>query len=208
MALWACRSVTVRCICVRLRVRACVNRFVVTHHAQIPSVCAIIRKNAQLRSCNGKAPLHVVAINDLMDLNNRLQGERGYSNPLVRPGDELTHIGNNPLVGSSLEEIQVLLRGPRGSAVDLTFARTDGVQTHSFVVQALRHRAHSASSPQHSQQQSIALTPFFREAEVHVQHIFSSESPEPRPSPGKILSDVLSTVLGSGASKSSSQAGM
>ena len=174
------------------------------HHAQIPPVRAFIRKNAQLRSFNGKAPLHVVAINDLMDHNNRLQGERGYSNPLVRPGDELTHIGNNPLVGSSLEEIQVLLRGPRGSVVYLTFARTDGVQTHSFVVQALRHRAHSASSPQHSPQQSNPRTPFLREAGVHVQNIFSSESPEP----GKILSDVLSTVLGSGASRPCSQAGM
>jgi hypothetical protein len=187
--------------------RACVREQMYDKTSCANTVC-VIRKNAQLRSFNGKAPVHVVAISDLMDRNNRLQGERGYSNPLVRPGDELTHIGNNPLVGSSLDEIQVLLRGPRGSKVDLTFARTDGVQTHSFLVQALRHRAHSAYSPQHSPQQSNARTPFCRQAEVHVQHIFSSESPEPRPNPSKILSDVLNTVLGSGASRPSSQAGM
>ena len=192
----------------------------------------------QLNSDNGKAPFHVIVVNDLMDRNHRLQGERGYSNPLVRPGDELTHISSKPVAGSSLDDIHALLRGPRGSGVNLTFTRNDGIQAHSFVVQAVRHAAHEfdrsySHSPAPSQgiwdreiltvaEASVMSSPSppakghgAQLASVHGQSNarahssrIGSESPEPMSSPGDALSEVLSTVLGSGASRPTSQAGM
>ena len=180
----------------------------------------------QLNSDNGKAPFHVIVVNDLMDRNHRLQGERGYSNPLVRPGDELTHISSKPVAGSSLEGIHALLRGPRGSGVQLTFTRNDGVRAHSFVVQAVRHaahefdrsRSHSATPTQGMWEREILTVaeasvmsspspPAKGNARAHPSRT-GSESPEPMSSPGDALSDVLSTVLGSGASRPTSQAGM
>ena len=80
----------------------------------------------------------VVAVKDVMDRNSRLQGEIGYSNPVVRPGDELTQIHGMPLVGKSLDDIHTLLRGPRGSLVDLTLSNSSGV----FSVSVIRHAAH------------------------------------------------------------------
>jgi hypothetical protein len=85
----------------------------------------------------------VVAVKDMMDRNSRLQGEIGYSNPVVRPGDELTQIHGMPLVGKSLDDIHTLLRGPRGSLVDLTLSNSSGV----FSVSVIRHAAHEFEGP-------------------------------------------------------------
>ena len=39
-----------------------------------------------------RAPFHVVAINRLMDLEGSYQGEPGYSNQAVQPGDTLLQV--------------------------------------------------------------------------------------------------------------------
>ena len=153
-----------------------------------------------MESNNGKAPFQVVAINDLMDQNRRLQGERGYSNPRVRPGDELTHISSIPLKDCTLASLHALLRGTRGSAVELAFTRSDGAESHSFLVQAVRHGAHefahesgSLSAVSTSQSSTPTRRMWEREIQQHAEaSVMSSPSPSARAGPGSSHSGSLS----------------
>jgi len=156
-----------------------------------------------------------------MDRNHLLQGEKGYLNPIVRPGDQLTHVGGEALQSATMDELRALLQGPSGSAVDLAFSRS-GVDAHSFSVSVTRH-AQQEKSPTHSPDLSQSL--LMRQAQLSsaksetpstspAQSVRSS-SPSPlsdraratlnpvylgKPPPSEVLSNVLSNILGSSPS--------
>ena len=122
---------------------------------ELPSSPLTVDGYIGLQLANDK---HVIAVKDLMDRNNRLQGEAGYTNPPVQPGDALTHINGASVTGLPLDEIHRLLRGPRGSPVDLTFTNTSQV----FLVSAVRHAPHEfeRSPPDQADQASAGHLSF------------------------------------------------
>ena len=156
-----------------------------------------------------------------MDRNHLLQGEKGYLNPIVRPGDQLTHVSGEALQSATMDELRALLQGPSGSAVDLAFSRS-GVDAHSFSVYVTRH-AQQEKSPTHSPdlsqslrqtQLSSAKSETSSPSTSPAQSIRSS-SPSPlsqrvratlnpvylgKPPPSEVLSNVLSNILGSSPS--------
>jgi hypothetical protein len=177
----------------------------------------------QVSSNNNRAPFFVTSAQSLMDRNHLLQGEKRYLNPIVRPGDQLTHVGGEALQSATMDELRALLQGPSGSAVDLAFSRS-GVDAHSFSVNVTRH-AQQEKSPTYSPDLSQSL--LMRQTQLSsakseasspstspAQSIRSS-SPSPlservratlnpvylgKPPPSEVLSNVLSNILGSSPS--------
>jgi hypothetical protein len=88
----------------------------------------------------------VVGVSDLVDKNHVRQGMPGYSNADVQPGDLLVQIDGHHCEMVSLEEIHMLLRGERGSLVQLTFTRA-GTLEQKYQILVTRHGRHEYDRP-------------------------------------------------------------
>ena len=85
-------------------------------------------------------------MSDLVDKNHVRQGMPGYSNADVQPGDLLVQIDGHHCEMVSLEEIHMLLRGERGSLVQLTFTRA-GTLEQKYQILVTRHGRHEYDRP-------------------------------------------------------------
>jgi len=79
-------------------------------------------------------------VRDLLGLNGKLQGETGYLNPAVRPGDTLFAINGRYCEHQDMGFLHEALRGPRLTAVSLTFRRARTGETYN--IRVLRHKPH------------------------------------------------------------------
>ena len=68
-----------------------------------------------------RAPFQVVAIDRLMDLEGRVQGQPGYANKRVQPGDLLLRIGGETI--GDVRQLQRLMPGPPQSVLDIDLSR-------------------------------------------------------------------------------------
>jgi hypothetical protein len=68
-----------------------------------------------------RAPFQVVAIDRLMDLEGRVQGQPGYANKLVQPGDLLLRIGGETI--GDVRQLQRLMPGPPQSVLEIDLSR-------------------------------------------------------------------------------------
>lgn len=84
------------------------------------------------------APHSVLKVTELMDSNGRLQGEAGYCNPWMKPGDVLYAINGTFLNTLPIGGVKDILFGPPNSTVKLHMRRQDG---SSYDVVAMRHMA-------------------------------------------------------------------
>ena len=85
-------------------------------------------------------PHEVLEVRDLLGLNGKLQGETGYLNPAVRPGDTLFAINGRYCEHQDMGFLHEALRGPRLTAVSLTFRRARTGETYN--IRVLRHKPH------------------------------------------------------------------
>jgi hypothetical protein len=68
-----------------------------------------------------RAPFQVVAIDRLMDLEGRVQGQPGYANNRVQPGDLLLRIGGETI--GDVRQLQRLMPGPPQSVLEIDLSR-------------------------------------------------------------------------------------
>jgi C-terminal processing protease CtpA/Prc len=85
-------------------------------------------------------PHEVLEVRDLLGLNGKLQGEPGYSNPAVRAGDTLYAINGRYCEQQDMDFLHQALRGPRLTAVSLTFRRAGTGEKYN--IRVLRHKPH------------------------------------------------------------------
>ena len=85
-------------------------------------------------------PYRVISAEDLVDEVHLKQGQRGYSNPIVQPGDELLQVDGYNVQEFAPVDIHNVLRGDLGSVAVLIFHR-DSTEKQ-FVVRAVRHKSH------------------------------------------------------------------
>ena len=83
-------------------------------------------------------PHRVLEVADLLDANGVMQGEPGYSNPMLQAGDRLVAIDGIQVEMMPIANVHALLRGAIGTKLQLDVAR--GSQPFSIV--ALRHLPH------------------------------------------------------------------
>jgi C-terminal processing protease CtpA/Prc len=89
-------------------------------------------------------PYKVLSVDDLLDEALIGQGQPGYSNPDVYPGDVLVQVDRRSVEDVGLGQVLKALQGPLGTVAVLTFLRpTSDAQ---LVVRALRHKQHPAGS--------------------------------------------------------------
>jgi hypothetical protein len=88
------------------------------------------------------SPPHMVdQVEDLVDPNGVRQGQDGYANRKVEPGDRLVAIDGVPVLTRPIEELHRLLRGEDRTIVHLTLTSRRG--THEkYRISVMRHRAH------------------------------------------------------------------
>jgi parallel beta-helix repeat protein len=84
------------------------------------------------------APHEVLEVADLLDPNGVMQGEPGYSNPVILAGDRLVAIDGVEVEMMPIANVHALLRGPSGTKLRIDVVR--GRQPLSIV--ALRHLPH------------------------------------------------------------------
>ena len=89
-----------------------------------------------------QAPFIVLGASGLMDLKGILQGQTGYGNALVEPGDRLVRVDGHSVEFGGFKSLQHLLGGELGSVVELAFSRNNNLQ---FTIRALRHGGPSSS---------------------------------------------------------------
>ena len=89
-------------------------------------------------------PHAVMEVEDLMDMNMVKQGEPGYSNEVVNPGDLILSIDGHEAQTASLDRIHEMLRGELHSAVALDLLRPS--TNTMFTVRCCRHRNHEYSN--------------------------------------------------------------
>ena len=89
-------------------------------------------------SITNDAPHSVLKVTELMDMNGRLQGEAGYCNAWMKPGDVLYAINGTYLNTLPIGGVKDILFGPPNSTVKLHMRRQDG---SSYDVVAMRHMA-------------------------------------------------------------------
>jgi hypothetical protein len=89
-----------------------------------------------------QAPFIVLGASGLMDPKGILQGQTGYGNALVEPGDRLVRVDGHGIEFGGFKSLQHLLGGELGSVVELAFSRNNN---HQFTIRALRHGGPSSS---------------------------------------------------------------
>eukprot|EP00282_Hemiselmis_andersenii_P007216 CAMPEP_0114164830 /NCGR_PEP_ID=MMETSP0043_2-20121206/30893_1 /TAXON_ID=464988 /ORGANISM="Hemiselmis andersenii, Strain CCMP644" /LENGTH=71 /DNA_ID=CAMNT_0001261549 /DNA_START=1 /DNA_END=213 /DNA_ORIENTATION=+ len=65
-------------------------------------------------------PHTVQQVLDLMDPSGRMQGEQGYSNPPLLPGDKLIAVDHIKVADMDVGFVHVALRGERMTVVHVT----------------------------------------------------------------------------------------
>ena len=89
-----------------------------------------------------RPPFIVLQVDDLVDQNGVLQGQMGYSNPLVMPNDTLIRVDGMSVESTTVQNLHHLLGGRTDSLVQLCFSRSTGEE---YTVKAKRHTAHCVS---------------------------------------------------------------
>ena len=87
-------------------------------------------------SITHEIPHTVTEVTGVMDVNRCMQGEKGYCNPLIVPGDVLLTINGCNVKSMLNGGVKDALRGPMNSAATLQLQRQDG---SSYVAVALHH---------------------------------------------------------------------
>ena len=87
-------------------------------------------------SITHEIPHAVTEVTEVMDVNRCMQGEKGYCNPLIVPGDVLLTINGCNVKSMPNGGVKDALRGPINSTATLQLQRQDG---SSYVAVALRH---------------------------------------------------------------------
>jgi len=82
-----------------------------------------------------RPPFQVVAVDGLTDTEGRVQGQPGYANKHVEPGDVLLRIGGETL--RDVEQLQRIMPGPPQSILELVLSRT-GVKGDEYAVRIQR----------------------------------------------------------------------
>ena len=91
--------------------------------------------------CTKRPPFVVLAVDDLLDQDYVVQGQPGYANELVNPGDTLLRVeGADVSTGVNVKRLHELLAGHMHSLVELTFMRAQGGAPYSIKVR--RHGMH------------------------------------------------------------------
>jgi hypothetical protein len=66
----------------------------------------------------------IIHVYDLIDADGNIQGQPGYLNEVVCPGDKLLYVDSVPTIGLSFYSVRGALDGPLGSHVTLTLERS------------------------------------------------------------------------------------
>ena len=105
------------------------------------------------------SPPHAVEVLDLMDINMVKQGEPGYCNETIRPGDRILCIDGRDAQTKSLDQLHEMLRGELHSSVTLDMMRPGTERV--FTVKCCRHRNHEYTIGESIMQQThwLATTP-------------------------------------------------
>jgi len=105
-------------------------------------------------------PPHAVEeVVDLVDINMVKQGEPGYCNEIIRPGDLILCIDGHDAQTKSLDQLHEMLRGELHSVVTLDMMRPGTERV--FTVKCCRHRNHEYTIGESIMQQThwLATTP-------------------------------------------------
>ena len=87
-----------------------------------------------------RPPFIVLSVEDLMDTDYILQGQLGYGNELVKPGDKLLRVESVAVHATTVKHLHELLGGTMHSLVVLAFARAqNGAEFH---IKVRRHGLH------------------------------------------------------------------
>lgn len=87
-----------------------------------------------------RPPFIVLSVEDLMDTDYILQGQLGYGNELVKPGDKLLRVESVAVHATTVKHLHELLGGTMHSLVVLAFARAhNGAE---YVIKVRRHGLH------------------------------------------------------------------
>ena len=91
-------------------------------------------------------PHRVVAVDDLVDVNFVPQGQHGYTNPEVRPGDYILSVDGQAAENASLQQLHAVLRGTEHSPVEIRLRRCQNQHTTcagaEYTIVVLRHQYH------------------------------------------------------------------
>lgn len=87
-----------------------------------------------------RPPFIVLAVDDLMDEDYLLQGQPGYANEVVKPGDKLLRVDDTGVESTTVKHLHELLGGSMHSIVELVFSRTQSGEEYSIKVR--RHGLH------------------------------------------------------------------
>jgi hypothetical protein len=93
-----------------------------------------------------------------MDKNGVLQGQSGYENSIVFPGDRLMQIDGSQAENVSVQQLRRMLMGARHSLVRLTLARYGSDEHYS--IQVLRRNVDSSLGDE-DEHDCVALSPLF-----------------------------------------------
>jgi hypothetical protein len=87
-----------------------------------------------------RPPFIVLAVDDLMDEDYVLQGQPGYANEIVKPGDKLLSVDGAGVESTTVKHLHQLLGGSMHSLVELVFSRTKSGEEYAIKVR--RHGLH------------------------------------------------------------------
>eukprot|EP00802_Teleaulax_amphioxeia_P003351 Tamp_03354.p1 GENE.Tamp_03354~~Tamp_03354.p1 ORF type:complete len:1136 (-),score=161.54 Tamp_03354:370-3582(-) len=159
-------------------------------------------------------PHAVMEVEDLMDMNMVKQGESGYSNEVVKPGDLILSIDGHEAQTASLDRIHEMLRGELHSAVALDLLRP-GTNT-VFTVRCCRHRNHEysnrdvreieiSSTPRSCIQQThwLATTPRASTSNADQGPIAPTQSPTKMRN--SLLDDIVSPLVDAASNNNASK---
>ena len=107
--------------------------------AGMAASAAAVRKGYVGMEVTKRPPFVVLAVDDLMDAGGVLQGQPGYANEDVRPGDKLLRVDGTSVEATTVKQLHDLLGGSMHSLVDLAFSRTGGEE---YNIRVQRHGLH------------------------------------------------------------------
>jgi hypothetical protein len=105
-----------------------------------------------------RTPHVVTHVDNLMDKNGVLQGQSGYENSIVFPGDRLMQIDGSQAESVGVQQLRRMLMGARHSLVRLTLARY-GSDEH-YAIHVLRRNVDSSLGDE-DEHDCVALSPLF-----------------------------------------------
>ena len=91
---------------------------------------------------NHTKPHKVMQVYDIRDQHDCRQGDPGYQNVAVHPSDALIQVDGIDLEHKSITEVHALIRGRKGSTVELTFHRQSTRQIYSVLVKRHENTQH------------------------------------------------------------------